>query len=80
MYIEIELEGGKVIEFWGVRAWNYSVSKENLVWIYFQNTEISGQLPNGGECGCVENARVLQSFVVPDFIGTCQEEFLLYIK
>lgn len=56
MYIAIELENGTTIEFWEVRAWNYS---QNCLWIYF----IEPILQNEIAVGFLENAKVTNSFI-----------------
>lgn len=56
MYIAIELENGVTVEFWEVRAWNYS---QSCLWIYF----LEPILQNEVTVGFLENAKVTNSFI-----------------
>ena len=71
MYIEVALSNGEVIEFWGVRSWNYNGS--GVLWIYF----INPILPDGSNCGYIKFAEVKKSFVAD---GYNMVEHLAYIQ
>lgn len=67
MYIEVELENGEVVEFWGVRSWSRRTNG-NLS-IYFYDEVIS----DGTSVGFLEGGKVVQSFADGNYIENNQD-------
>lgn len=59
MYIQIKLEDGRIVDYWGVRSWN--ISEDGNVWVYFYEQI----LRDGSQAGFVKGT-VISSFSAPN--------------